>query len=122
MGMILILFYLQVTLMLPTKFGVSWPFGFEEEVKNRFLRWQPWWPSWISNQNDFSYFDLLVTPMLPNKFQDNQPFVSGEAKNRFSRWRPSWISDQTILAISLFTSHFDASYQVSCHLASQFRS
>ena len=49
----------------------------------KFLRWQPWWPS--SNQYDFSYFDLLVTPMLPIKFQDNQPFVSEEAKNRFSR-------------------------------------
>ena len=26
------------------------------EVQNRFSRWLPWWPSWISNQNDFSYF------------------------------------------------------------------
>ena len=31
-------FYLQVTLMLPTKFRVSWPFSSEEEGKNRFLR------------------------------------------------------------------------------------
>ena len=88
--------YLQVTLMLPTKFEVSWPFGSGEEAKNRFLRWQPWWPSWISDQNNFSYFDLLVTLMHPIKFQDNRSFVSGEiAKNRFSRWRPwrqSWIS------------------------------
>ena len=30
--------------MFPTKFGVTWPFG-SEEVKNNFLRWQPWWPS-----------------------------------------------------------------------------
>ena len=87
-------FYLHVTQMLLTKFGVSWPFG-SEEMKNRFLRWQQWCPSWISNQNDFSYFDLLVTPMLPIKFQDNQPFVSGEeAKNRFSRWQQSWLSHQ----------------------------
>ena len=65
-GTILTIFYLQVTLMLPTKFGVSWPFGSVEEAKNRFSRWlQPWWPSWISDQNDFSYFDLLVTPKLP---------------------------------------------------------
>ena len=64
--------------MLPTKFGVSWPFGSGEEAKNIFLRWQPWRPSWIYDQNDFSYFDLLVTPMLPIKFQDNRPFVSGE--------------------------------------------
>ena len=30
----------QVTLMLPTKFQVNWPFGSEEEAKNRFSRWQ----------------------------------------------------------------------------------
>ena len=72
--------------MLPTKFGVSWPFGSVEEAKNRFLRWQQ---SWISDQNDFCHFDLLVNPMFPIKFQNNRPFVSGEeAKNRFPRWRP----------------------------------
>ena len=36
---------------------------------------------WISNPNDFSYFDLLVTPMFSIKYQDNWPFVSGEAKH-----------------------------------------
>ena len=42
--------------------------------------------SWISDQNDFSCFDLLVTLMLPIKFQNNQPLVSGEeAKDRFLR-------------------------------------
>ena len=50
---ILAIFDLQVTLMLPTKFGVNWPFSSGDEVKNRFSRWQP---SWISDQNDFSYF------------------------------------------------------------------
>ena len=55
-GMILAIFYLQVTPMLPSKFGVNWPFGSGEEVKNRFSRWWPWWPSWISNRHDFSYF------------------------------------------------------------------
>ena len=53
---ILAIFDLQVTLMLPSKFGVSWPFGSGEEAKNRFSRWRPWQPSWISNRNDFSYF------------------------------------------------------------------
>ena len=72
--------------MLSTKFGVRWPFGLGAEVKNRFSRWHPWWPSWIFDLNDFSYFDLLVTPMLPIKYQDNQPFVSGEeANNRLPR-------------------------------------
>ena len=55
-GTILATFDLQVTLMLPSKFGVNWPFGSGEEAKNRFSRWLPWRPSWISNRHDFSYF------------------------------------------------------------------
>ena len=54
--MILVIFDQQVVPMLPTKFRVNWPFGSEEEVKNKVLRWWPLWPSWISDQNDFSYF------------------------------------------------------------------
>ena len=49
-------FYLQVTPMLPTKFRVKWPFSSEEEGKNRFSRWPP---SWISNWNNFSYFNIF---------------------------------------------------------------
>ena len=37
--MILANFVIQVTLMLPTKFPVSWPFGSGEETKNIFSRW-----------------------------------------------------------------------------------
>ena len=54
--MILANFDLQVTPMLPTKFRVSWPLGSGEEAKNRFSRWPPWRPCWISNRNDFSCF------------------------------------------------------------------
>ena len=55
-GTILAIFDLQVTPMLPSKFGVDWPFGSGEETKIRFSRWPPWWPSWISDRHDFSYF------------------------------------------------------------------
>ena len=93
--MILAIFDLQVIPMLPTKFQVNWLFGSGEEAKNRFSRWRPWRPSWISDRNDLIIFHLQVIPMLPTKFQVNWPFGSGEeAKNRFSRWRPSWISDR----------------------------
>ena len=54
-GTILAIFDLQVTPMSPTKFGVNWPFSAGEEAKYRFSRWRPWWPSGISDQNDFSY-------------------------------------------------------------------
>ena len=55
-GMILAIFDLQDTPMLPSKFGVNWPFGSREEAKNRFSRWGSWRPSWISDRHDFSYF------------------------------------------------------------------
>ena len=44
------------------KFRVSWLFSSGEEVRNRFSSWQPWRPSWISNQNDFSCFRFTSHP------------------------------------------------------------
>ena len=94
--------------MLPSKFGVNWFLGLGEEAKNRFSRWLPWRPSWISDQNDLSIFDLSVIPMLPTKFGVNWLLDLGEeVKNRFSRWLPlrlSWISDQQDRVLYL-TSH-----------------
>ena len=59
-----------------------------------------------------------IATMLPTKFRVNWPFSSAEeGKNRFSRWPPSWISVGTILAIFIFTSHPNASYQFSNQLA-----
>ena len=55
-GTIIAIFDLRVTPMLPTKFRVNWPFSSGEEAKNRFLRWLPWRPSWISDWHDFSYY------------------------------------------------------------------
>ena len=99
--------------MLPSKFGVNWPFGSGEEAKNRFSRWLP---SWISNRHDFSYFWFISHPKLPNQFGVNWLFGLGvEAKNRFSRWLPWWPSGfptDTILAI------FDL--QVTLMLPSKF--
>ena len=52
----------QVTQMLPSKFGVNWPFSSGEAAKNRFSRWLSWRPSWISDWNDFSYFWSINHP------------------------------------------------------------
>ena len=99
--MILAIFDLQVTPMLPTKFQINWPFGSAEEAKNRFSRWRP---SWIFYKNNFTLFDLQVSLMLPNKFQVNWPSGSGEeAKNGFSRGGAmvaSWIYDQNDFSYS----------------------
>ena len=53
--MILAINDLQVAPILPTTFRVNWPFD-SGEMPNRFFRQLPWWPSWISDQNDFSHF------------------------------------------------------------------
>ena len=54
-GTILAIFYLKVTSTTLTKFQVNWLLG-SEEVKTRLPRWPIWWPSWISDRNDFNYF------------------------------------------------------------------
>ena len=48
--------------MLPTKFQVNRPFGSGKEVKNKFSIWLTWRPSWISDRNDFSYFEFSSHP------------------------------------------------------------
>ena len=57
-GTIVAIFDLQVSPMLPTKFQVNWPFGLAEKAKNRFSIWQPGWPAWISDQNDFASYQV----------------------------------------------------------------
>ena len=47
-------------------------------MKNRFSIWSPRQPSWISDQDDFSYFYLQIITMLPTKFRVNWPFSSEE--------------------------------------------
>ena len=97
-GTILATFDLQVTLMLPSKFGVNWPFGSGEEAKNNFQDGGHGGHLGFPIGMILAIFDLQVTLMLPSKFGVHWPFGSGEeAKNRFSRWlpwRPSWISDR----------------------------
>ena len=81
--------------MLPSKFGVNWPFSSGEEAKNRFSRWPHGGHPGFPIGTILGIFDLQVTLMLPSKFGVNWPFGSGEeTKNRFSRWQPSWISDR----------------------------
>ena len=96
-GTILAIFDLQVTPMLPTRFGVNWLLESGEEAKNRFQDGHHGGHLGFPICMILAIFDLQVTPMLPSKFGVNWPFGSGKAaKNRFSRWllwRPSWISN-----------------------------
>ena len=47
--------------MLPIEFQVNWPYV-SGEAKNRFSRFRPLRPSWISDRNDFSYFWFTIYP------------------------------------------------------------
>ena len=104
--------------MLPSKFGVNWPFGSGEEAKIDFQDGGHGGHLGFPIGTILAIFDLQVTLMVPSKFGVNWPFGSGEeAKNRFSRWRPSWISDRNEFSYFLSTSHPDAYYQISSQLA-----
>ena len=67
--MILAIFDLQVTLMLPSKFGVNRPFGSGEEAKNRFSRWRPWRPPWISDRH-------LISILFYDNFMAKESFIT----------------------------------------------
>ena len=95
--MILAIFYLQITLMLPTEFEVNQPFGSGEKAKIDFHDSHHSSHLGFLNGTILANFNLQVTPMLPTEFQDNWPFSSGEEKkNTFSRW-PPWAPTMAIL-------------------------
>ena len=76
-------FDLQVTLMLPTKFQVNWPFG-SEKWKLDFQDGHHGSHLAFLFGTILAIFDLQVTLMTPTKFQVNWLFSSGEgAKNIF---------------------------------------
>ena len=79
-GTVLATFDLQVTPMLPTKFGVNWHFGSGEEAKNRFSRQPPWYGGHLGFLigTILAIFDLQVTPKLLSKFG----FLVGEKKRK----------------------------------------
>ena len=93
-GMILAIFDLQVTLMLPSKFESIGLSVQEKKGKIDFQDGGHGGHLGFPIGTILATFDLQVTLMLPSKFGVNWPFGSREAKNRFSRWRPSWISDR----------------------------
>ena len=71
--MILAIFDLQVALMLPSKFGVNWPFGSGEEAKKRFEDGGHGGHLGFSIGTILAIFDLQVTRMLLTKYRVNLP-------------------------------------------------
>ena len=72
-GTILAIFDLQVTLILPTKFRVNWPFG-PEKNKTDFPDGRHGFPVGTI----LAIFNLQVTLILPTKFRVNWYFGPGE--------------------------------------------
>ena len=62
---------LQATPMLPTKFGVNWPFIVQE--KKRKIDFQDGSHFGFPIGTILAIFDLQVTPMLPTKYRVNWP-------------------------------------------------
>ena len=60
--------------MLPSKFGVNWPFCSGEEAKNiDFQDGSHGGHLGFSIGTILAFFDLQVTPMIPTKYQVNWP-------------------------------------------------
>ena len=56
---ILAILNLWVTVMPSIKFWLNPNYGLEGDIVWRISSWLPWWPSWISEQNDFSNSESL---------------------------------------------------------------
>ena len=76
-GTILANFNLQVTPMLPSKFGVNWPFGSGEEAKIDFQDGGQGGHLGIPIGTVLAIFNLQVTQMLPTEYRVNWPGGEG---------------------------------------------
>ena len=85
--MILATFTLQITLILPTRFPVSCPFG-SGEVQ---IEFQDGSHHGFLIEMILTVFDLQVAPILSRHLA----FWVGRAQNTFLRWMPTWITDRT---------------------------
>ena len=81
-GIILAIFDLQVTPMLPTNFK-SIGLSVKEMLKIDFKDGDYGGHLGFPIRTILAIFEEQVTPMLSTKFQVNWPFGSGEAQNRF---------------------------------------
>ena len=118
---ILAIFYLNVALILSTKFRV-YGLSIQEKFKKRFSRRRQWRPSWISDLIDFSYFWSTSRP-------DNSYRVSSQLAFWFSIrsskyiFKTAAILDFDLNDFNCFrsTSHLDTSNKVSSQLVFHFR-
>ena len=98
-----VFFYLKVTPILSVKFWVNLPLGSGEiQYSYRFSRWQLWYPSWIKDWYNLSYFGSTSHPNTSYQISSQFAFqLRRRNAKRFSRWQPWWsalISDKNQLS------------------------
>ena len=78
-------------------------------------------PSWISNQNNFSYFCSTSHPYASYQVSSQLAFqFRRRSDKRFSKW-PFWIPEPNILALFRSINHPKASYLGSSQFPFRFR-
>ena len=93
--------------MPPIKFRLNLTYGLGGNVVWRTSRWPLWWPSWISEQNNFSNSESLCHCDASHQDLAQSNLQFGR------RWRPPWISERNDFSNFESLCDCDASYQVS---------
>jgi hypothetical protein len=119
--------------MLPTKFQFIWPSGFRREyfflnrpIRNKNCLWRPCLlMDWDKMSNlyrgpsiDASY---QVSIHLAKRFQMRRIFRNQPIRNKNCLWRPCLLTDRDEMRNLYRGPGWDASYQVSIHLAKRFQ-
>ena len=113
--------HLLVVPMLYTKFQLNPTSGSGEEVENRFSRWLPWQPYWISYCHDLANRASTGCPDAPYQIsaQYDKLVVEKTSKIDFKdccHWRPYWISYRHNLYNLSSTSCHNAPHQISASI------
>ena len=101
-GTIVAIFDTQVNLIpvLPSKFQVMWSFHSGEEIQNRLSRQRLWWPSWISDQNNISYFLFKSHP--DTSYQVTSQFAFWLRRWKLAFWLRRWSAKQIFKMAAIF--------------------
>ena len=106
--------------MPPIKFWLNWTFGLEGDDLWWFSRWPTWWPSRISEWNDFSNSKSLCGPSASHQVWAHSDLGF---RSRFSRWPPrwpSWIVEQNNCSNSESLCSSNVFHEVSAQSDFQF--
>ena len=121
-GMIIAIFHLHINLLLHCKFKLNLLCDLRD-VQNSFSIWRLWWPSWISDQHNFSSCLSRSCPVTTEQIsaQIDQRFGKRCRKLNFkmaavAAMQPSWIFNWLSFKYFVFTRCPNVPHQVSTQL------